>query len=259
MRPALFRTLFLSDLHLGAIGSRSDLILDFLKTHPADSYILVGDVLDLWHPLLPYWSLGDQAVVDYLNQRALEGAKLQYVRGNHDPNPTHAPDHVRIDAEFAESLIHVAGDARKYLVLHGDEVDSRLVRSHFATRLGSLIEHVFRRLDLSLRRLRNGTHGETRSIVEAILFSLNSLSYRGRVHERRLVALAHEAGLDGVICGHYHIAQLHEAHGLVYANCGDWVDSFTALAETEDGSLRLFGGRHLLDIRNSKDTKLAEA
>lgn len=242
--PAESRTLFLSDLHLGALGARSDLVLDFLRTHPARAYVLVGDVLDLWHPLLPHWTPAEQAVIDHLNRRQAEGARLVYVRGNHDPDPARAPLHARLRTQPVADYIHRAGDGRRYLVTHGDQADSRLIRTHLATRLGSRVDHLLRLADLRLRACPAG--GEARSLVEWLLKSANALAYSGRAHERHMVSLARRAGLDGVICGHFHISGLHQRHGLVYANCGDWVDSMTAIQERADGALRLLGGRALL-------------
>jgi UDP-2,3-diacylglucosamine pyrophosphatase LpxH len=83
------RTLFISDLHLGALSSRPDLVLRFLQQHRADTYVLIGDILDLWHLLLPHWTAQDQAVIDHLQARARSGARLIYVRGNHDPGCTY--------------------------------------------------------------------------------------------------------------------------------------------------------------------------
>lgn len=244
--PAPLRTLFLSDLHLGAIGSRPDLLLDWLRARRAERYVLVGDILDLWHPLLPHWTEADQAVIDHLNARAAQGADLVYVRGNHDPAPEAAPLHARLSARPVDAHVHAAGDGRRLLVVHGDQADSRLVRTHLATRLGSLLHHLLLRLDRRLRRLRRQGSGEARSLIEAAITSLNALAYSGRAHERAMVALARQAGLDGVICGHFHIAGLHDDHGLTYANCGDWVDSFTLLEESHDGRLTLRGGRSVL-------------
>lgn len=235
--PGALRTLFLSDLHLGALGARPDRVLAFLRRHPARQYVLAGDILDLWQPLLPHWTSGDQAVIDHLRARVLAGARLVWLRGNHDPAPQKAPARALLPADPVARHVHHAADGRRYLVIHGDEADSRLVRAHLCTRLGSRFDHVLRRTERALR----GAHlpDEARSPVEAMISGLNSLMYRGRSHERRLVALAAAEGLDGVICGHFHIAGLHCAHGLVYANCGDWVDSMTALGETDDGSLHL--------------------
>jgi UDP-2,3-diacylglucosamine pyrophosphatase LpxH len=236
------RTLFLSDLHLGALSSRADLVLRFLQCHPAETYVLVGDILDLWQPLLPHWTAQDQAVIDHLELRARKGARLIYVRGNHDPDPSRIPAHARLSALHVAAHIHQTGDNRRYLVVHGDEADSRMIRTHVMTRLGSLIDHGLRRCDRLLRRIRH-RQPETRGVVEWLLLVVNSATYRRRDHEHRLIAMARAAGLDGVICGHFHIAALHDQFGLTYANCGDWVDSMTALEDAGDGALRLLAGR----------------
>ncbi|MCB1388184.1 MAG: UDP-2,3-diacylglucosamine diphosphatase [Rhodobacteraceae bacterium] len=244
-RPAPFisaqscRTLFLSDLHLGALGAQSERLLHFLRAHRAETYVLVGDVLDLWHPLLPHWSPSDQAVVDFLNARQEQGARLVYLRGNHDPFPDRAPEARRPRAQPVERYVHVAGDGQRYLVIHGDQIDARLFRAHLFTRLGSRADHALRLVDRRLQRLWRSSRGDARSSIEALLAWLNTLMHAGRRHERKLVEMARAEGLDGVICGHFHIAGLHRDHGLVYANCGDWVDSLTALTETCDGRLRL--------------------
>jgi UDP-2,3-diacylglucosamine pyrophosphatase LpxH len=239
------RTLFLSDMHLGALGSRSDRLLWFLERHEAETYVLAGDVLDLWRPLLPHWTDADQAVVDLLNARAARGARMVIVPGNHDPDPTRAPLHARLNGEIVPRYIHQTARGRRYLVVHGDEVDTRLVRNHMMTRLGSLADHTLRRMDDVARLWRRRSQGEVRSAIEALLVWINARVYAGHDHERRLIAVAQAEGLDGVICGHFHIPGLHDLHGLTYANCGDWVDSCTAIHECTDGSLHLLTvGRH---------------
>lgn len=234
-----YRTLFLSDLHLGALGCRADLVLAFLESNRADRYVLVGDILDLWHPLLPHWTARDQAVLEHLNRRQADGAELIYLRGNHDPAPESAPLARRIAATPRDEIVHEGADGRRYLVLHGDVIDGRLFRSHVMTRLGSRLDHFLRRFD---RRLAELGRGSGPGPIASLLAGLNALLYARRLHETRLVALARRRGLDGVICGHFHIAGLHGDHGLIYANCGDWIDNFTALAETADGTLQLLSG-----------------
>ncbi|MBN2629993.1 MAG: UDP-2,3-diacylglucosamine diphosphatase [Rhodobacteraceae bacterium] len=241
------RTLFLSDLHLGALGCRSDLILAFLAENRADTYVLVGDILDLWQPMLPHWTARDQAVVDHLAARQADGARLIYLRGNHDPAPETAPEKYRVPVTPCDEIIHETASGRRFLVLHGDSCDVRAVRAHMMTRLGSRIDHMLRVLDRNLWRLRRQSRPEARSTIEALLSSVNTLLHLRRGHERRLIALARAKNLDGVICGHFHIADLHDDHGLIYANCGDWVDSFTALGETADGHLQMLGGRGVVE------------
>jgi UDP-2,3-diacylglucosamine pyrophosphatase LpxH len=242
-KPQHHRCLFLSDLHLGALGCRTDLILGFLQAHHAETYYLVGDILDLWHPLLPHWSDGAQQVIEHLRARKAAGAQFVYLTGNHDPSPDCVPERHRLPVAACDEAVHIAADGRRYLVTHGDRCDERMLRAHLLTRIGSQLDHMLRVLDRCLIRLRRRTRPDHRSAVEFILSSVNAVQYLGRGHERRLVNLARERGLDGVICGHFHISALHEDHGVVYANCGDWVDSFTALAEGQDGGLTLLGGR----------------
>ena len=247
-RPVTWhRTLFLSDLHLGAIGARADLALRFLRRNRAETYVLVGDVLDLWHPILPQWTAAHQGVIDHLRQRQAEGAAIRYLRGNHDPAPDTAPQDRTIPAQAETEFLHIGADGQRYLVLHGDAEDSRAFRPLFMTRLGTFADQTLRAVDrmlgrwLTRRRILGGPH--RRTAIEWTLSTVNALFYPLRAHERRLVARARAAGADGVICGHFHIAALHRRHGLVYANCGDWMDSFTALAEAPDGRLQLIGGR----------------
>lgn len=244
------RTLFLSDLHLGALSSRAGLVLRFLQDNPAQTYVLVGDILDLWHPLLPHWTTQDQAVIDHLQGRARRGSRLIYVRGNHDPDPALIPAHARLKAQHVSSYVHTTAQAKRYLVLHGDEADSRLIRLHAMTRVGSMIDHSLRCCDRVLRKFSR-RQPQARGVVEGVLSATNALRYRGRAHERHMVELARAKGLDGVICGHFHIAALHDHFGLTYANCGDWVDSMTALEDAGDGELRRLGGRdHILKPAN---------
>jgi UDP-2,3-diacylglucosamine pyrophosphatase LpxH len=233
------RTLFLSDLHLGALGSRADRLLWFLERHQAETYVLAGDILDLWRPLLPHWTPADQAVVDLLNARAARGARLVMVPGNHDPDPMGAPEHARLDATLVPRYVHHGAAGARYLVVHGDEVDTRLVRAHLATRVGSWADHTLRRMDEVARQWRGRSRGEVRSAIEALLVWINARVYAGHSHELRLIEVARAEGLDGVICGHFHLPGLHDQHGLTYANCGDWVDSCTAISEAEDGALHL--------------------
>jgi len=236
------RSLFLSDLHLGAIGSRADLVLGFLKGNRADTYLLVGDILDRGHPLTR-WSAEHQAVVDYLRARKDAGAEVVYVRGNHDPAPDDLPRDRRLPAAVVGAAVHVAADGRRYLVVHGDEADARALRSHLMTRVGSLADQVLRGADTLIGQYVYSGVRDRRSAIEALLWLANRGLAPGRRHERRLAAIAGESGFDGVICGHFHLAAIRDLRGVSYANCGDWMDSFTALAEDFDGGLHLLGGR----------------
>jgi UDP-2,3-diacylglucosamine pyrophosphatase LpxH len=248
-RPAIVhhhRTLFLSDLHLGAVGCRADLIMRFLRANTADTYVLVGDILDIWQPLVR-WRAPQRAVIRHLVARQRDGAQLIYVRGNHDPAPETADPDRRLPVRALDEHVHEAADGRRYLVIHGDGADSRALKAHWLTRAGSWIDSGLRGLDRRLARHIYRVGPNRRSLIEAAIFGLTRVIYLSRAHEARLVAKARMRGLDGVIAGHFHMAGLHDRHGRTYANCGDWVDSFTALAEDQSGRLRLMGGRGVMD------------
>lgn len=246
-RPERHRALFLSDLHLGTLGSRADLIGDFLQATTAETIYLVGDIFDVWEPLVVRWGDAERRVVDLLRRRAAEGSRLVYLRGNHDAaymtercTSSFAAE-IALPVEPAAQVVHILQDGQRLLVIHGDVCDARPLRFHMLTRLGSRIDSLLLLVDGALRALRIafGPHG--RGPLKLILSAVNDLLYRSRSHERRLVALSRGERLDGVVCGHFHIATMHDEHGPLYINCGDWVDSFTAVVETQDGRLQLLG------------------
>ena len=233
------RTLFLSDFHLGALGCRADRILDFLNANEADTIYLVGDILDTWHPLVPHWTDTHDRIVRLLKRRSREGTRIVYLPGNHDHVVRGRDGRTLGGIEVIEQAVHTAADGRRYLVLHGDCCDARIFRSHLSTRIGSRIDGGLRSLDAWLKGLRSTLHPMDRSLIEAALRSVNALMHLGNRFEMRVSDLARAQGMDGVICGHSHRAALHDEFGILYGNCGDWVDSFTAIAENEIGAFVL--------------------
>ena len=237
--PARLRSLFLSDLHLGNTGSRADLVLQFLKSHRAETYYLVGDILDLWLPFGTEWRGAQQRVIEHLRLRKSEGAEIVFVRGNHDPMIEGTPVLRRLPVVAVPRTIHTAADGRRYLVLHGDTEDFGLFKARWLEWLGTAADQVLRRADRLICTAAAGYGRDWQGVMPRLMLGLNTLLYAGCSHEARLVGLARDEGLDGIICGHFHLPALHDAHGLVYANCGDWLDNFSALAEDHQGSLQL--------------------
>ncbi|MDT8856238.1 UDP-2,3-diacylglucosamine diphosphatase [Paracoccaceae bacterium Fryx2] len=231
------RSLFLSDLHLGARNCDAGRILGFLTEHDADTFYLVGDIFDIWHVRKPHWTPVHDAIVAILRTRAQRGARIVYLSGNHDAAKHRHHEGFLGPVEVAEHAFHVAADGRRYLVLHGDVCDARWLRWHALTRLGSRADESLRSLDAWLRRLRNRADPERATTIQMLLSCVNGLLSFGTRFETRLADLARRHDQDGVICGHFHKAALHGDHGVVYANCGDWVDSCTAIAEHRDGTL----------------------
>jgi UDP-2,3-diacylglucosamine pyrophosphatase LpxH len=234
-----FRSVFLSDFHLGARACRPGPILAFLRSVEAEQIYLVGDILDTFHGGRLHWGPEHEAIVGELERLASTGTRVVYLPGNHDA-PMRVPDAQAPfeGAEMREALVHRGADGRRHLVLHGDQCDSRLMRWHFMTRLGSRADAAVRRLDAVLERqfgpLRNG-----RSPLDGVIAAANGLMNLGDRFERKLAGLAAAAGAQGVICGHSHKPALKQIDGVAYANCGDWIDSFTAPVEHFDGGFAL--------------------
>lgn len=251
-----YRSLFLSDLHLGARGCRAAEILDFLAGVEADTIYLVGDILDVWHPGKVHWGAAQDAIWTDLGSRAANGTRVIYLPGNHDA-PLREIDTGRFDQfELADSLTHTAADGTRYLVLHGDQVDARIFRFHVMTRIGSRLDAALRTLDHALRGLRPSAK---RGIFEWAICGVNALMMVGNGFEKRLAAMAVASGHDGVICGHFHKAALRQSGPITYANCGDWVDSRTALVETFDGALQLVEWRAEAETGPARQGLMGEA
>ncbi|MBA4205655.1 MAG: UDP-2,3-diacylglucosamine diphosphatase [Polymorphum sp.] len=248
-----YRSLFLSDLHLGHFGSRADRIIRFLKNHRADNYYLVGDILDLWIPKTPVWSSTATAVLDHLRRRHAEGARLIYIRGNHDPRPDCAPPSASIPVEAVDCAVHQAADGKRYWVVHGDAYDHSPLNFHAGNLLGHKFSQALAAAEACIRKtmgLRLRRHG---TLADYAVSSFYRILHPKLTYQERLVVEAEQRGLDGVICGHFHQPDLRKFGHVTFANCGDWLQSFTALAEAEDGQLHLLSQKNQRRNRSSSD------
>ncbi len=232
------RSIFLSDWHLGARAANPAAILAALRSLKAEQIFLVGDILDIWHGGRVHWPETAEEILAELRRKARGGTEITYLPGNHDAalrNGAEAPDG---GWEIRNELVHEAADGRKYLVIHGDQCDNRLFRQHFMTRLGSRLDCALRWMD-GLYRKGFSLSREQRTPVEWIIATSNKLMSTGYIFDHKALALAEDAGADGVICGHSHKPAMRDWNGKTFANCGDWVDGMTAVIETFDGTLEL--------------------
>lgn len=245
VRRRSFRALFVSDLHMGARGCRASAFLDFLNGVEAETIYLVGDILDIWHPGRLHWGATHDEIIAELTRRQKDGTRIIYLPGNHDA-ALRDEDGTHFGVfELHETITHEAADGTRYLVLHGDQCDARIFRWHVMTRIGSRADAALRTVDAWLRRQLRYT--AERGLFELAISGVNALMLVGNGFEKRLATLARVGGHDGVICGHYHKAALTHSQGIVYANCGDWVDSQTALVETDDGTLQMIAWAGVAD------------
>ncbi|MCG8154681.1 UDP-2,3-diacylglucosamine diphosphatase [Brenneria goodwinii] len=239
--PMRYRSLFLSDLHLGSRRCRADKLLAFLRLHEADHIYLVGDTFDFWHRRAVHWTPQHDFIIDLLCRREQQGVKIVRLPGNHDPLSLTGEDinpQLTSIAPTAGPIIHKGADKRRYLVLHGDCCDFWPGRSYAISRLGSGIDwYLLRRQEL-MRSRRTGRSVETPAPLRLINRVGSLLKYGCRI-EQRLIELARRHDADGIICGHLHKPALQTRDGVLYANCGDWVSNLSAIAEDTLGRFSL--------------------
>ena len=234
-----FRTLFISDVHLGARGSQADRLLDFLRTHDADTIYLVGDIVDGWALQSNwYWPQSHNDFVQKLLRKARKGAKVIYVPGNHDEFLRNYYGTHFGGIDVVENTIHTGVDGRRYLVIHGDIFDLVVQNARWLAHLGDKAYDFAIQMNRLVNFFRRMFGVPYWSLSQwAKLKVKNAVNYIG-AFEQTLAAEARRHGADGVICGHIHYATIRDEHGIRYMNCGDWVESCTALVEHEDGRFR---------------------
>jgi UDP-2,3-diacylglucosamine pyrophosphatase LpxH len=238
--PRRVRTLFLSDIHLGTRGCQADKLLDFMRHYDADTVYLVGDIVDGWQLKFGwYWPQTHNDIVQKLLRKARKGSRLYYIPGNHDEflrdyYGTHFGG-----VEVLEDAIHVAADGKRYLVIHGDLFDVVIRHARWLALLGNHAYDTAIWLNTYFNAIRRAFGLTYWSLSQwAKLKVKNAVNFIGE-YERALAAEARRRGVDGVICGHIHHAVISDKSGLRYINCGDWVESCTAVVEDLDGSFEV--------------------
>lgn len=238
--PKNHRTIWISDVHLGSRGCQAERLLEFLRQHPCERLYLVGDIIDIWALRRGiYWPQAHNNLLRYLLGVSREGTEVIYIPGNHDALfRDHAGTHFGGIAIHRHAM-HTTADGRRFLVLHGDEFDSVVQYSQLVAMFGSKMYDVL----LSLNRPVNAVRqmmGQPYWSLSAFVKSRvkEAVKYIGN-YEQAVAREAARYGIDGVICGHIHHAEISRIHNLQYCNCGDWVESCTALAEDAQGQISL--------------------
>jgi UDP-2,3-diacylglucosamine pyrophosphatase LpxH len=235
-----FRTVFISDTHLGTKGCNADLLFDFLKSIECETLFLVGDIIDGWRLKRGwFWPTRHNDVVRRVLKMAKKGTRVIYVPGNHDEV---LRDFIGLgfgDIEIVPEAIHETADGRKLLVLHGDEFDGVVLYARWLAFLG---DHAY----VALLKMNRGFNWCRRQLnlpywsLSAHLKKKvkNAVEYVCRFEEA-VAHAARERGADGVVCGHIHSAEIRQFGEITYYNDGDWVESCTALVEHGDGRMEI--------------------
>jgi UDP-2,3-diacylglucosamine pyrophosphatase LpxH len=238
-----FRALFLSDVHLGTRGCQAERLLDFLRVHDAETIYLVGDIVDGWALRSSwYWPQPHNDVVQKLLRKARKGTRVIFIPGNHDEFARRYVGHEFGGIEVAEDWIHVTADGRRLWITHGDLFDGVVQCAKWLAHVGDRMYGLTLRLNRHVNSLRARLGLPYWSLSGYLKQKVKrAVSYVGD-YEAAVAREARRRGVDGVVCGHIHHAELREIDGVVYANDGDWVESLTALVEHGDGRLEIVDG-----------------
>jgi UDP-2,3-diacylglucosamine pyrophosphatase LpxH len=235
-----YRTIWLSDVHLGTKGCQSDVLLDFLKHTDSDYLILVGDIIDFWAMKRKfYWPPAHNTIVQKVLRKARHGTNVIFIPGNHDEL---LREHVDLNIggiEIKKNYTHVLADGRQIFCLHGDDFDVVTRYYRWIAVLGDYGYTFLLWLNRQYNNLRAALGKRSWSLSAYIKHKVKeAVNFIGEFEEN-VVKEAHKLNVDGVLCGHIHHAVIEQKGDVLYLNTGDWVESCTAIVEKVDGQLEL--------------------
>ncbi|HEY2346815.1 MAG TPA: UDP-2,3-diacylglucosamine diphosphatase [Xanthomonadaceae bacterium] len=240
MRTRQFRTVFISDVHLGTPTCRSAYLLDFLRSTDCEQLYLVGDILDLEAlARRSYWHPQHTAIIAEIFRKADAGTRVTYIPGNHDAAMRSRAGQAIGRVRVMLDAVHETADGRRFRVSHGDEHDPHDYGKRWLYWVGERAQRLVifsgRGLNAVRRRLRKPYVPVSIWVKQRIGRALRYI----RAYEHRVAEAAHVRGFDGHVCGHIHCGTIRDIDGVTYCNDGDWVEHCTALTEDFDGGLSL--------------------
>ncbi len=250
-----FRTIWISDVHLGTRGCNAGLLIDFLDHVDSEQLYLVGDIIDGWRLKKKfYWPASHNDIVWRVLKRARRGTKITYIPGNHDEMFRQFTGLNFGGVQIRRQAVHTTADGRRLLVLHGDEFDAIMLSHRWLAYLGDAAYHAMmvlsgwvnfwrRKLDLPYWSLSKHAKHKVKNAVEFI-----------SDFEKIVAREAGSRGVDGVVAGHIHTAEMRAIDGIDYYNDGDWVEGCTALVEHFDGRMEIL---HWADEVAKRDAPVA--
>ena len=236
-----YRSIFVSDVHLGVKYSRVNELVKFLKENECDTLYLVGDIIDGWALRRKwYWTNDCNLFMQKLLRKSRHGTRIVYLAGNHD-------EFLRFfelpmmfgNIEVKDELIHTTANGDKYLVIHGDKFDGVLSSVQWISYLGSMLYDVVLWTSDKVNKIRRKFGMQYWSLSHLIKHSVKEAVGFMTKFETILVAEAKRQHTKGVICGHIHNACHKTIDGIEYYNCGSWLEHCNAIVEHTDGRMEI--------------------
>ncbi len=245
---AHYRTIFISDVHLGTRTAQAEMLLDFLRENDADTYYLVGDIIDFWRIKRgAVWPQSHNDVLQKLLRKVRKGARMVFLPGNHDDGLRAYCGSLFGGIELIDDAVFEAADRRRYLVIHGDQFDVVVRYARWLAFLGDRGYQLTLAMNVPLNFVRRRLGLEYWSLSAYLKHRVKSAVNFIGDFEKTLSDEARRRNVDGVICGHIHHAASKDMFGIHYINTGDWVESATAVVEHQDGRLELIRWRDKIE------------
>lgn len=244
-----FRTVWLSDIHLGHRDCHADCLLQFLESIECERLYLVGDIVDLLAMKKKmHWPTAHSAVIREIIRLAKTDTRVIYVPGNHDiPLRDLAGDSL-LNVEIHRHYIHETLQGKQLLILHGDEFDHAALYNTLIRLIGDYVYEIMLLLNRVSHAYRRMLGLPFWSLAEYLKTNVGRARKAIEAFEAAAIAEVQRRGVDGIVCGHIHKASLREVDGAFYCNDGDWTESCTALVETRRGALKLLQRSDIEDI-----------
>ena len=239
-----YRTIWISDVHLGTKGCNHELLIDFLDHTDSDTMYLVGDIIDGWRlKKKVYWPPEHSDIVWRILKRAKRGTRIIYIPGNHDEMVRPFSGMNFGGVEIMRAAFHDTADGRRLMVLHGDEFDTIMLAHRWLAFVGDALYHVMMKLNNWVAAARKRLGLPYWSISRAAKNKVkNAVEFISK-YEEVVARAAAERGVDGVVCGHIHTAEFRSfeygGKRVEYWNDGDWVEGCNALVEHADGRMEI--------------------
>ena len=235
-----YRTIWISDTHLGTPGAQAGALLHFLKYTRSETLYLVGDIVDGWQLKKRfYWPQEHNDVIQKLLRKARHGTRVVYIPGNHDEAARHYIGFNFGEVAIKDDEVHQTADGKRLWVVHGDLFDNVIQHARWLAYLGDRAYVLLLKLNRLVNGIRTALNMPYWSLSQYLKHRVKSAVSFISAFERAMITEARRRNCDGVVCGHIHKPEMREVDGLLYANDGDWVESLSALVEHHDGRLEL--------------------
>ncbi|MBN3727466.1 UDP-2,3-diacylglucosamine diphosphatase [Burkholderia sp. Ac-20379] len=235
-----YRTIWISDIHLGTSGCQANYLLDFLRHNDSEYLYLVGDIIDGWQLKKGwYWPQAHNDVVQKIMRKARKGTQVVYIPGNHDEAARQFCDLAFGEIQVRGEAFHTTLAGKRLWIVHGDLFDGVIQHAKWLAYLGDSAYTLILLLNRWFNRVRSKLGFQYWSLSQYLKHQVKNAVNFISSFENAMTDEARRRGCDGVVCGHIHKAEIRDIDGVLYCNDGDWVESLSALVETMEGELKI--------------------